>query len=114
MTAPTPLRYFTVSEVGLLEDDVALMLDQTRALAGVPIYITSGMRPGDDGAHGEGRAVDISDNTNGEPLESYWRYRVVMAAIYIGFTRIGIYDRHIHLDTSTTRPQQVMWWGTSD
>lgn len=88
-------------------------LDRVRALAGVPIYVTSSYRSGDERSHGDGEAVDISDNLKGKPVSSVWRFKVLSAALWVGFRRVGIYDRHIHLDVSTSLPGEVCWWGTS-
>jgi hypothetical protein len=83
-------------------------------LVGESIHITSGYRPKDPGAHGEHFAVDISDNKEGKPLGSRWRFLILKAAFSIGFQRIGIYDRHIHLDISQKRDLDVAWWGQSE
>lgn len=69
--------------------------------------ITSAFREGDDGAHGDGSAVDIRCSSSTD------RYAIVKALTDAGFRRIGIYDRHIHADLSLTRPQSVMWTGRS-
>lgn len=77
-----------------------LALEQAR----VETLITSDYRPGDPGAHGEGLAVDFScDN-------SRVRFRLVKALLDAGFTRIGIYPTHIHVDCSKSRDQEVIWY----
>ena len=88
-------------------------LDMIRGMAGEAIHITSDFRPGDLRAHGKGVAVDISDNLEGKPVNSGWRYRVLNAAFATGVKRIGVYDRHIHLDVSRDLPDRVCWWGKS-
>ena len=111
------IQHFTESEFAPHADEMTgrllRKLDDTRHIADVPIYITSHYRPGDDGAHGIGDAVDISDNSNGDDIGSRWRHRVLDAAYACKFRRIGIYDKHIHLDISVTRDQDVTWIGTS-
>lgn len=87
-------------------------LDFARSLAKVPFIITQG-RPGlhspssITGAHPKGLAVDIACT------RSHDRMKMVAAAIIAGFKRIGVYDRHIHLDIDETLPQEVLWWGKS-
>lgn len=54
-------------------------------------------------AHLEGIAVDIVTP------DSHTRFRVLRALIKGGFTRIGIYQNHIHADQHPEHPQQVAW-----
>ena len=113
------VRYFKpeeFSEPELMDPDFIFMLDEVRAIAEVPIFITSSFRQGDPKAHGSGFAVDISErptNPDGRNLSSRWRFFVVDAAIRVGFTRIGVYDKHIHLDSWPSGPTYVMWFGES-
>lgn len=114
------LRWFKPSEFrgafekmdrGLLE-----ALDETREIAGRPIVVTNAFREGEKSAHALGKAVDISDNARGAVVGSRWRFLVVASALEAGFTRIGIYDRHIHLDIAVERegyPEHVIWTGES-
>jgi len=96
-------------------DHILLLgLDQVREEADVAMYVTSDYRPGDPRSHGEGKAVDVSDNLNGEPVSGAWRFKVVGAALRCGFVRVGVYDRHIHLDISLRLPQEVLWSGISE
>lgn len=96
-----------------MQPSLVSKLDLARDDAGVPIQITSSYRHGDDKAHGRGWAVDLSDNLVGDACASHWRFRVVRALLRQGFARIGVYDRHIHVDLDPDLPQQVLWWGTS-
>lgn len=114
MRAEAELDNFTQSEAQGLTDELLVKLQAVRYEAGVPMFVTSGYRHGDDGAHGSGEAVDISDNGVGEEVGSRWRFLVVKAALSVGFNRIGVYDRHIHLDVSQDLDQSVMWWALSD
>ena len=115
MQATTTLPNFTASEVEGLTDEMKLLLQAVRTAAGVPIMITSGLRPGDTKSeHSLGMGVDISDNLKGEPITSPWRLKVVKAAILSGCRRIGVYDRHIHIGCSQSHPQDVMWQGVSE
>lgn len=104
-----------------LQPDLVDLLGQLEKAVEMPVYITSGYREGDTKSHGHGLAVDISDNLQGKPIWSGWRHRVLKAAYALGFRRIGVYDRHIHLDlwegqTVDGRPvpQDVTWFGMSE
>ena len=94
---------------GLLRDLVYI-----RRSAGTAIYITSSFRAGDLGEHGEGLALDISDNLEGNEIGSRWRFEVLRAIFKHNINRIGVYDRHIHIGVSETRDMDVCWWGVSD
>lgn len=41
------------------------------------------------------------------------RYLIVRGALGAGFTRIGVYDRHVHLDCDPDLPPRVLWEGVS-
>ena len=111
------LEFFDKSEFGphadKMSEDLLTRLDMIRRDAGVPMYITSSYREGDDKAHGKGYAVDVSDNVHGDEVSSRWRMLVVSAALEAGIRRCGVYDRHIHLDVWPEGPQDVMWWSKS-
>jgi len=88
----------------LMETRFMRRLDMTREQAGVAFIVTDSYRPGDAGFHGQGRAVDI---------RCHWRshaFKIVEAAIRMGFRGIGVYDSHVHLDD---REVPTMWVGTS-
>lgn len=118
------MRWFTDAEVKGLDPELVQRLDNTRDAAGVPFEITSGYREGDDKSHGRRLAADLGCST------SYRRMRIVKSAVTLGahctncgsaniawdgtaFRRIGIYDRHVHLDIDKKLPQDVLWWGVS-
>jgi hypothetical protein len=82
-------------------------LDDARSIAGVPFVLTSAFRAGDPRSHGRGLAVDIRCS------DSETRWRILKGVILAGFLRIGIYDRHIHVDIDESLPQRVAWWGRS-
>jgi len=96
-----------------MDEDFLRGLDFLRSRVGLPIYISSDYRPGDQGAHGQGLAVDITDDPNTDGITSHWCFLILYWALIHGFTRIGIYDKHIHLDRWTNGPQKVIWIGTS-
>lgn len=94
---------------------VIMALDRVREYAGIPIMVTSDVRPEDtDSSHQDGWAVDIADNLDGENVSSRWRYLVLRALFREEIRRIGIYDRHIHIDMDPERDAEVVWWGQSD
>lgn len=109
--------YFNDSEVGGLKDEFIAKLDKARGLAGIPFIITSGFRSleanqsiagsVEDSSHLSGLAVDLRVS------ESPARFTIVKALIEVGFTRIGIYDKHVHVDADPTKPQNVIWVGVS-
>lgn len=108
------LKNFTHEEVEGLQDRILFYLQMVRYMADVPIFITSGFREGDNLAHGTGYAVDISDNNVGRKVDSQWRHKVLKAVYALEMGRVGIYDKHIHIDLDLTRVPDVSWWGVSD
>ena len=72
--------------------------------------ITSGYREGDERCHGYRMAVDIK-------AHSGWvRFQIVKSLLEAGFKRIGVYDKHVHVDVCTDQQgfaQEVLWAGVS-
>lgn len=111
---PNRWTYFTNEEVSGLDKEFVSRLDLARKNAGVPFLITSGLRTKEenrntmnavsDSSHLFGLAVDLSVD------DSSTRYRVIKALLDVGFCRIGIYAKHIHVDLSMTLPQNVIWY----
>lgn len=112
----TQYKHFSLAEVAQwqLMPELWTKLDLARDLAGVPFKITSGLRTvsqnasvgGVDGStHTLGLGVDILADNDTK------RCAIVSGAIKAGFTRIGIYLNHIHLDCGTQPnfPENVMW-----
>lgn len=99
---------FTSSEfTGPMNPVFIKKLDRARTQAGVAFVITSSYRARDDGAHGDGYAVDIACT------ESRARYCILKALMGQGFHRIGVYDKHIHVDDWPKGDPRVIWWGES-
>lgn len=109
-------KYFKDEEVLGLDKELVSKLDSARHVAGVPFRITSGKRTAEenqlaggvqDSAHETGLAVDlrVPDGTS--------RFLMVSALLQAGFKRIGVYDKHIHVDIDASKPQNVLWVGVS-
>ena len=83
-------------------------LDSCRQLYGLPMVLTSTNEPreNDTSSHNKGCAVDVRVHTAGE------RLLLVKAALQAGFRRIGLYDRHVHLDSDREKPP-CLWLGES-
>ncbi len=111
------LEHFYEDEFGpdldRMNPALLLRLELLRQLVGEPIYVTSAWRADGTGAHPEGDAVDVADNNKSLSLSSRWRHKVLKYAYLLGFKRIGVYDKHIHLDVDLERDQEVTWWGRS-
>src|SRR4029077_17365525 len=114
----TKWKHFQPEEVEGLNESFVSKLDQARDLAQTPFRITSGKRTFleneqiagavKDSAHLEGLAVDLYCFLSEE------RFRIVKALIHVGFNRLGIYKKHIHVDDSKTLPQNVFWYVDGD
>lgn len=97
-----------------MDDEFLVRLNYARLLAGVPFIINTDHRPGDERAHGYGKAVDI------QCTDSHKRFAIISGALQAGFRRIGVYDLHIHLDYANAddderfrNAQDVIWTGKS-
>ena len=99
------IRSFPSPEKMSLE--LMMRLDRARGFAKTPFIITSSYREGDNGEHGSGEAVDIRVRGSKE------REDVFESLKKAGFTRRGVYDKHVHAGVSTTRPQGI-WGGISN
>jgi len=108
--------WFTEDEVKGLDPKFVTRLDNARSISMVPYKITSGYRSPEGNeevggvkasAHTKGLGVDLAC------ADSHQRFRILKGLFAIGLTRIGIYDRHIHVDDDSVKPQEVAWWGTS-
>ena len=95
-----------------MDQDFMSRLDEARELAGIPFVITSAYRcsawdkafgRSGTGAHTLGKAMDIRCNSSAN------RYKIVQALLAVGFTRVGIDNGFIHVDSSTNHAQNVIW-----
>lgn len=112
-------KYFTPEEfsrvgcdISQMSPELLSMLDAVRELSGIPLVITSAFRTvehellhGRDGSssHCKGLAVDI------RCYSSQWRFKIVTAALSVGFSRIGIASNFIHLDIDSKKMQKIIW-----
>lgn len=87
-------------------------LDKVREMVGFPIRVVSGYRTEArnravggvrDSAHRSGRAADLAATSSGT------RYKLLTAALAVGFQRVGIGPTFIHLDDDATKPNDVLW-----
>jgi uncharacterized protein YcbK (DUF882 family) len=108
--------HFTDDEIKGLSPRLVAMLDGARDYAGVPFRITSGARTPEENqaaqgvkntAHMRGLAVDLAC------VDGRERWHILTALLNVGFSRVGVYDRHIHADCDVSLPQEVIWWGKS-
>jgi zinc D-Ala-D-Ala carboxypeptidase len=107
-------RHFSDAEVSGLDTELVAKLDMAREKAGVPFIITSGLRTVEqnaalsesvsDSAHLTGHAVDLACT------DSPARFAMVKSLLDVGFTRMGIYSAHLHVDNDLTKPQQLLWY----
>jgi len=117
------MRYFKESDFfcpcgcGLnfdyMDEDVIRDLDRARGYAETPFYITSSIRckaynaklngASDTSSHLEGVAVDIACKS------SYRRFKMVVALLKAGFSRIGIGRDFIHADQDPNKPKELIW-----
>ena len=87
------------------------MLQKARNIAGIPFVFNSAYRchahnkavgSRADSAHPKGSAVDIKNSGYKE------RFIIVAALIEAGFTRIKIYQNHIHADIDPSKPSPYL------
>jgi uncharacterized protein YcbK (DUF882 family) len=91
-----------------LAPELMSKLDTAREVAGIPFFITSGLRScaanaaamgADRSAHIRGLAVDLGLGHLVEGGERDGaRFRMVQALLSAGFVRIFLYQAHLHVD----------------
>jgi uncharacterized protein YcbK (DUF882 family) len=115
------LKHFTLSEFdspdapgsgAKMQPKFMQMLDNAKAIAGVPFKINSGFRTEvhnakvggvKESSHCQGWAADIAA-TSGTS-----KFQIVNALLKAGFTRIGIASSFVHVDSDPAKPAQVIW-----
>ena len=113
------MRYFKLSEFACpccgannINEDFVKLLDKIREAYGKPMVVKSGYRckkhneevggvP--ESAHVDGVAADIGCSFAQD------RMALVYAALKLGVRRVGIAKSFVHLDTSESLPQDVIW-----
>lgn len=108
-------RYFSKAEVEGLHPALVARLDEARRRAGVPFVLTSTVRTPEEAealglessSHVTGWGVDIRAKS------SHARFRIIQSLLSVGFTRVGIYNSHVHVDADPTKPPEVAWVGIS-
>ena len=104
-------KYFKEIEENMDVDFLA-KLDKAREYADLPFIINSAYRSPEHNAkvggkpgssHIKGLAVDISAK------DSRTRFLILDALFAVGFTRIGIADSFIHVDSDIDKSQNVIW-----
>jgi len=106
-------KYFSDREIEGLSPRLVRMIVDARYVAKTPFVWPKKRRKkgskigASNSAHFRGLAVDIRCRTSPK------RYRILAALFKVGFTRIGVYDRHIHADCDSSLPQGVVWMGKS-
>lgn len=87
-------------------------LDQAREYAGIPFVVNSAYRTvghekeqGRDGtsSHTKGIAVDLWCEGSRQ------RFLILHGLMKVGFTRIGIGEKFIHVDSDKEKDQNVIW-----
>ena len=95
-----------------MDVDFLAKLDKAREYADLPFIINSAYRSPEHNAkvggkpgssHIKGLAVDISAK------DSRTRFLILDALFAVGFTRIGIADSFIHVDSDIDKSQNVIW-----
>jgi len=100
-----------------MDKDFLSMLDNARDIAKTPFKITSGYRTKEhnvaiykklgkkpiESSHLKGVACDIACS------DSRARFLIINALLEVGFTRIGIANNFIHVDSDCEKSQDVIW-----
>jgi len=93
-------------------DELMMIMDNARDLAGIPFIVTSGARDAeynraiggkDTSSHTRGLAVDIKASGSRE------RYLICKAFSQVGATRFGLDKSFVHVDIDREKEQQVTW-----
>lgn len=91
--------------------DFLAKLDEAREYANIPFIINSAYRSPEHplsiknptSSHIKGLAVDISAK------DSIDRFLILDALLAVGFSRIGVSDSFIHVDSDIDKAQNVVW-----
>lgn len=115
------MKYFKISEFDSpdvpgsgrkMKSSTLELLEATREKAGIPFVITSGYRTRlhnqrvggvHSSSHTKGYAVDIRCKNSKD------RFKIIEAALEVGFNRIGVSGNFIHLDNDPYKVKNVIW-----
>ena len=94
-----------------MDEEFLERLDQARAFADIPFIINSAYRSPNhplsiknpSSSHIKGLAVDIKATDNAT------RFKIIDALLFVGFKRIGIADKFIHVDMDYGKRQDIIW-----
>lgn len=108
----------------LLRTTMAYLLDDLRGQFGAALVVSSSYRDPEHnaavgGAAGsahtpapDGKYSGVDLTTPRNALTGAERYRLLTIALSLGFKRIGLYEKHIHLDIEDARlASPVIWLG---
>lgn len=101
----------------LISRELEFLLDLWREEAGIPIALSSACRCRNHNSSEGGKydSAHISEEGNrceavdASALDSRTRFKLLKAAISVGFHRIGIAKTFIHVDIDRTKDPQVTW-----
>ena len=99
-----------------MDDEFLKKLQCARTVAAIPFRISSGYRcPSynqeiggvQDSSHTKGMGCDIKAASGKDKVT------MLRSFLAVGFTRVGMYDSHVHVDLDANKPQDVLWIGES-
>lgn len=132
-------KYFKPSEfkhLDKIKDKTLELIDAIRGKYGKALHVNSDWRP--EGSHSSGCEIDFKATGKNfyvwlfkeyksglgaklwkelpklKQFKDDEQYKLAMVAVKCGATRIGIYDRHIHIGFDPSSPQKVLWAGVSE
>lgn len=132
-------KYFKPKEfkhLDKIKEKTLELIEDIRGKYGKPLHVNSDWRP--EGSHSSGCEIDFKaegkefykwlykeyraglgaklwkDLSKLKQFENDEQYKLAMVAVKCGATRIGIYDRHIHIGFDPDSPQFVLWAGVSE
>lgn len=111
--------YFSDEEFFGLVTDIKYKLDRMRGYIGLPVRLTETVASGGshvkNTAHANGFAADgtIRAKDDPRPYTLEEQLKIAWAAGRAGFDRVGVYDRHFHVDVDLDKPRPAVWTGES-
>ena len=103
-----------------MDEDFLLKLDELREQVGISLSINSGTRCPEHNKKvgGASKSEHVAETTHSGKTtavdisctDSNTRFKILKAAMNIGFPRIGLHKSFIHLGTSKAHPQEVVFF----